>query len=641
MFNFEKIENSTIEELKNAIVGDVPLGEFLYEKIKDVITIIKIIDTDKHFKAYYFDTKEALYKNLDYTNLRGFITDYFNSRAKEALTLLYKDDENKMKIVKKFISIMSKSDEIKKALKTTFNKYNSDPDFEYKLNSSENILPIKNNKVINLETGIIRKRTNKDYFDYFINCEYVKDTKFIKNVVMQIATESQEKYNYIQRVFGYCLTTGNRQQKLFYFHGNGSNSKSTLTELLGEILGDKYSSISKNLIEEQKIKVSEEQKSKDRGSLFNKKVCVCPELGENIRLNMTDIKALTGEDTVLMKKLYSDPKKMKNNCKIITIGNHKVYFDINDYSELRRFNYIFYKSLFISKEKAKEDKIEFKKGVYIKDDNLLNNLKTNYKNEFFSWLVIGAINYYKLVNKKLDPFEYGEEMKEEANKYFDTIDNIGCYLKNFTRKDNNNKNLLSFNDLYSHFQASEYYNNITDKNFNKQLKKRGYKEVRRNDGKKWLNIQLINEEEEEEMKEDLDIIEDCENIKEKERKITINKLKEENEKIKNELKDTIELIEEYKKELEQLKQQLKKDEVKLIIKEKPNNIKIIDDKQEKPTNIIKNLDNLTIEECKNILLKNRKENRKNEKVIPKTIYKDKNEEDIELELDFKKIEIKK
>jgi hypothetical protein len=330
---------------------------------------------------------------------------------------------------------------------------------------------------------------------------------------------------------------------------------------------------------------------------------------------------------------------MVNNCNIAMTGNHKTYIDINEFSNKRRFIYILFDSVFYTDEDKEEEerktgkKISFGNGIYKKDTDLKNKLlEPKNKNQFFSWCVEGAKRYYQLKKQGLDPFKYGPQMKEEAETYFGSIDNIGTYLKKYIKEDKNNK--IYSNDLYNHFKTSEYYNNIGCITFNKLLRNKGLKSSADSTNTVWLGVNFIDNDE---TKEDLDIIEDCENIKEKERKITIKKLKEENEKIKNELKDTNELLEEYKKDLDQLKQQLKKDEVK----EKPNNIKIIDDKQEKQTNIIKNLDNLTIEECKNILLKNRKENRKNEKVIPKTIYKDKNEEDIELELDFKKIEIKK
>lgn len=53
-----------------------------------------------------------------------------------------------------------------------------------------------------------------------------------------IAKGDDELVSFIQRIMGYCLTGDTREHALFFLHGSGANGKSTLLNVLTQILGD-------------------------------------------------------------------------------------------------------------------------------------------------------------------------------------------------------------------------------------------------------------------------------------------------------------------------------------------------------------------------------------------------------------------
>ncbi|WP_253306889.1 phage/plasmid primase, P4 family [unidentified bacterial endosymbiont] len=54
----------------------------------------------------------------------------------------------------------------------------------------------------------------------------------------QVTGGNTEQINYLQRVFGYCLTGSTREQALFFLYGTGANGKSVFVNTLSTLVGD-------------------------------------------------------------------------------------------------------------------------------------------------------------------------------------------------------------------------------------------------------------------------------------------------------------------------------------------------------------------------------------------------------------------
>ena len=54
----------------------------------------------------------------------------------------------------------------------------------------------------------------------------------------EVTNRDQALVDFLQRVFGYCLTGSTREHALFFFYGTGANGKSVLINIVSHILGD-------------------------------------------------------------------------------------------------------------------------------------------------------------------------------------------------------------------------------------------------------------------------------------------------------------------------------------------------------------------------------------------------------------------
>ena len=80
-----------------------------------------------------------------------------------------------------------------------------DPDFMNKLNSSPNLLPIRDGKIIDLKTLKIRDRIRSDYFTYSLDVSTTKDYSHAERFFNQLMCNDKEKLDYFQifLVFAY------------------------------------------------------------------------------------------------------------------------------------------------------------------------------------------------------------------------------------------------------------------------------------------------------------------------------------------------------------------------------------------------------------------------------------------------------
>lgn len=290
-------------------------------------------------------------------------------------------------------------------LKNVINFFESlvrDDDFITQLDRTHNdMLPIKNNKIINLRTGEIRYRNENDLFTYFCDVEPSKKTsdKF-KNFISSIMCDDKENIKYLQKILGYCISGETKSQAFFIFWGNGSNGKSLLLKLLKRVLNKAYKTANK------KIFISN---SKDNGAelcdIKNARLLTFSETKKGDSLNDDVIKMITGNDEITARALYKDPISFTLISKIILCTNHKPTFDGTDKALLRRIQYLPFNARFIDEPN--------KKNEYLIDRELENDLlKEENINEFFSFCLEGIKLWYKKPT-----FEAPTAIQEEKEKY--------------------------------------------------------------------------------------------------------------------------------------------------------------------------------------------------------------------------------
>ena len=95
------------------------------------------------------------------------------------------------------------------------------------------------NGTVDLRTGQLNAHNREDLLTHMINVEYNKssDCPKFKRFITQIMNNNANLVSYVRKIIGYCLTGYTREQCYFVFYGSGSNGKSTLLNVLRELLG--------------------------------------------------------------------------------------------------------------------------------------------------------------------------------------------------------------------------------------------------------------------------------------------------------------------------------------------------------------------------------------------------------------------
>ncbi len=149
------------------------------------------------------------------------------------------------------------------------------------------------------------KLTTKLPIEYKEKAKSSKFTRFINELL-----SNQKDMDIIQEMFGYCLWREYRGSKAFILWGTGANGKSTLMEVLIEMLGHKnVSSVSMENISGGHKFMSIE--------LFGKLANVSIEMEKRTLTDTSIIKKATGRDLITGEKKNQDPMQFYNHAKLI------------------------------------------------------------------------------------------------------------------------------------------------------------------------------------------------------------------------------------------------------------------------------------------------------------------------------------
>jgi len=307
----------------------------------------------------------------------------------------------------------------------TIASYKINDDFESKIiNKQPYELPIKNGFLINLKTLEVRKRHKNDYWSF--ECPVSFDLNYNLNCVNKffddICCNDLELKNYHQLLWGYLLTGEIKDRSLHIFYGNGCNGKSSIINIIRNILLNFYVSLSEDLT----IKKSSRGASPELMDLLYSRCGSLPESDKKEELNSKRIKTITGDDEINARHLFGHSIKFKTQCKLLWATNHKPKINVDDQAIIDRIKLIPFYARF-EKNQINTD--------YITD------LQENKLNEFFTWFCIGAKNWYN--RQELIPCKV---MIDAMNQYISDNDVIQEFIDDvldlITKEDYENMNKL-------------------------------------------------------------------------------------------------------------------------------------------------------------------------------------------------------
>jgi P4 family phage/plasmid primase-like protien len=189
------------------------------------------------------------------------------------------------------------------------------------------------NGTIDLKTGILRAPQREDLitkgspvvFDPTATCP-------LWDAFMERVQPDPEVRAFMQRMFGYMLTSETREEKLFFFYGSGANGKSVVVSVHAGILGEYCKFMPEDFL------TSEVQPAHVMADLQGRREALANETNQYGQVSEKRLKALTTYTKVSGRHLYGNWFDFTPSHKIVVVGNHQPNITATDDGTWRRFD---------------------------------------------------------------------------------------------------------------------------------------------------------------------------------------------------------------------------------------------------------------------------------------------------------------
>ena len=276
---------------------------------------------------------------------------------------------------------------------------------------------------------------------------------------------------FMQRWFGYCLTGDTSEQSLLCCHGSGSNGKSTLLEVLGEILGDYTVTVPiETFLHDDRR--SGAQATPDIARLPGARLVLAAEPEAGARLSESTVKRITGGEKINARRLFEDQFEFVPKFKLVITFNAKPTIRGLDDGIWRRLLMVMFNT-FIPAHK--------------RDRHLKQKLLTE-RAGIFNWMLDGHREWRE---KGLSP---PEAVLAATEAYRSDSDPIGQFMDQMTvRTPPSEGKFIGAADLYTAYQSWCGANGVEPVSKNllgRRLGDKGYTREKFGGFNVYLNLQL-------------------------------------------------------------------------------------------------------------------------------------------------------
>jgi putative DNA primase/helicase len=186
--------------------------------------------------------------------------------------------------------------------------------------------------LLNTPTGLVDLRTGElRAHDKLAMCTRLTGVPFDAAIatprfdafMLEVFANDSEVAEYVLRYLGQGLTGLPAERCMQVWHGTGSNGKSTLLDLLLDILGDYAKMLSIGLLLEQGRPRSSAAASPDLAALRGVRFAAGVETAEYQRWNESLVKQLTGKDKLTARHLHKEPITFAPSWTLALATNHR------------------------------------------------------------------------------------------------------------------------------------------------------------------------------------------------------------------------------------------------------------------------------------------------------------------------------
>lgn len=256
--------------------------------------------------------------------------------------------------------------------------------------------------VADLRTGDIRPARLGDYITRRLDCvpEWPADCPRWLRFLNEATGFDAELVGLIQRWAGYCLTGRTREHTLMFVHGDGGTGKTTLVNVLRQLLGGYAVHASMDTF----LSARGERHPTDLAMLHRARLVTAVETDERRPWDEARLKALTGDDPITARFIRRDFFTYTPRFKLTIVGNHLPTLRSPDEAMRRRFRVI-----------------PFNQPPARPDPKLADKLRAELPG-ILAWAIDGARHWYQ------DGLGDAAIVQEATSEYFTEADLIGQWL---------------------------------------------------------------------------------------------------------------------------------------------------------------------------------------------------------------------
>jgi putative DNA primase/helicase len=319
---------------------------------------------------------------------------------------------------------------------------------------------------INLQTGKMQKHNPAHYITKMTRYSPTKaDCPKFKRFLADIFLSDQVMIDFIQVALGYCLTGIIREQVFFFAHGGGKNGKSTLFDVIEEIV----ESYGNNLAATALMSQRSSQHSTDIAMLEGVRVAFTTELDKSQRWNIPVLKSITGNQRISARKMHRDAGSFPNRVKLIISGNDLPSFEGGDVAMERRILLIPFNAYFSEEQRDKEMPAK----LMAEAPAILN------------WLIEGAGRYFN------EGLNIPNQVKSESQKYFEEMDTVKQWADTCLRK--LPSNFTPGKELLEHYADWAEDTTMSAREFKKHMLRLGFKWKRTTRARGFNGVKIMGE----------------------------------------------------------------------------------------------------------------------------------------------------
>jgi putative DNA primase/helicase len=177
------------------------------------------------------------------------------------------------------------------------------------------------NGTIDLRTGELLRHDRTNLLTKLVPIDYnpAETCPRWQQFLDEILASDTETIGFLQRAIGYTLTGSNKEHAMFVSWGTGANGKSTLLEVLGQVLGEYGQTAAPSTFLDRQAGGPTNDLARLRGTRFVSTI----ETGERQSLAENFVKAVTGGDRISARFLYAEYFDFEAVFKIWLGTNHK------------------------------------------------------------------------------------------------------------------------------------------------------------------------------------------------------------------------------------------------------------------------------------------------------------------------------